>query len=453
MLRASAACEKAGIPTSSLVSEGFTSQARATSVGLGLPDLQTALISGHPGVQSLEELRRNIREVTADRVIANLTQVSAVTGPGAEPGVGEIVFAGTLAEVHEHFLQQGWSDGLPFIPPTRAMVEQFLRHTPRDRREVLGVMLPDNRAATIWSVAVNGVMAGCRPEYMPLLIALVEAMADPAYGVEHSGNTPGSETLIIVNGPAAARLGFNALQGVMRDGFQANTAVGRFWRLILRNVAGFLPHQTDKATFGNTWRVAIAENEETLARIDWPSVAADMGYQKEENVATVARFTGGNVVSSLSGSTPDEMLPYLAHVIVGQISWHLTFTLGIGYGTLRVLVLITPIIAETIAKAGWSKADLQRRLFETARLPAHQLERILRDWTDKPVWNLSEEVAAGRMPAIYALSDDPQRLVPALWAPEHFMIAVTGDPLRTNAYVFTSNGQLGFPVARPFIMA
>ena len=98
-------------------------------------------------------------------------------------------------------------------------------------------------------------MAGCRPEYMPVLVALVEAMADPDYGVEHSGNTPGGETLIILNGPIIKELGFNYTQGVMRDGFLPNTSVGRFWRLYLRNVAGFLPHKNDKATFGNTWRV------------------------------------------------------------------------------------------------------------------------------------------------------------------------------------------------------
>src|SRR5439155_20008366 len=126
--------------------------------------------------------------------------------------------------------------------------------------KVVGVMLPENRAESVWYVAVNGVMAVCSPEYMPLLVSLVEAMVDPGYGLEHSGNTPGGETLVILNGPMTQKLGFNYTQGVMRDGFQANTSVGRFFRLYLRNVAGFLPHKTDKATFGNTWRVVIAEN-------------------------------------------------------------------------------------------------------------------------------------------------------------------------------------------------
>jgi hypothetical protein len=90
-------------------------------------------------------------------------------------------------------------------------------------------------------------------------------MADPFYGVEHSGNTPGSETLIILNGPIIKDLNFNYTQGVLRDGFMPNTSVGRFWRLALRNIAGFLLHKTDKATFGNTFRVVLAENEDALA--------------------------------------------------------------------------------------------------------------------------------------------------------------------------------------------
>ena len=94
----------------------------------------------------------------------------------------------------------------------------------------LGTALPDNRAATVWAVAVNGVMAGCRPEYMPILVALTQAMTDVKYGLEHSGNTPGAETQIVLNGPLIKELGFNYEQGALRDGVQANTSIGRFWR-------------------------------------------------------------------------------------------------------------------------------------------------------------------------------------------------------------------------------
>ena len=176
----------------------------------------------------------------------------------------EIVARGTFEEINSYFVEHELSDGLPIVPPTRERIEAFLAYTDRKPGDVLGVILPDSRAASIWSIAVNGVMAGCRPEYMPVLIAAIEGMCDPKYGVEHSGNTPGGETLLIVNGPIIKQLGFNYTQGALRDGFQANTSIGRFWRLYLRNVAGFLPHKTDKATFGNTWRVVLAGEDDSI---------------------------------------------------------------------------------------------------------------------------------------------------------------------------------------------
>ncbi|MFM6831417.1 MAG: UGSC family (seleno)protein, partial [Novosphingobium sp.] len=223
MLRASEACEKAGVPAASLVCEGFLSQAYATRTGLGYPNMPVATIVGHPGAQSIVEIRRNAIEVTAAEVIANLTVQPDEVVLEPEPGAREIVFEGSFEEVNDFFYEREWSDGLPIVPPTPAKIAEFLSFTDRDPNETLGIVLPESRAVTIWSIAANGVMAGCRPEYMPILIALGEAMADPDYGVEHSGNTPGSETLIILNGPIIKQLGFNYTQGVLRDGFKPNT--------------------------------------------------------------------------------------------------------------------------------------------------------------------------------------------------------------------------------------
>ncbi|OGA21120.1 MAG: hypothetical protein A3I02_10000 [Betaproteobacteria bacterium RIFCSPLOWO2_02_FULL_67_26] len=448
MLRASAAAEGAGVPSSTLVCEGFLGLAAAASVGLGLPNLPVARVVGHPGVQSKEMLERNVLDVTLEGVMNNLLSAPAAAGADREPGARDVIASGNFDEINDAFYASGLSDGLPIIPPTREKVEQFLRRTDRDPDESLGNLLPDSRAATVWSVAVNGVMAGCRPEYMPVLVALIEAMADPAYGVEHSGNTPGGETLIILNGPIIRQLGFNYTQGVMRDGFRPNTSIGRFWRLYLRNVAGFLPHKNDKATFGNTWRVVVAENEDVVRKIGWTAVSEDMGCAAGDSAVTIARYTGGNHISSVSGATPEAMMPYLHDAMVRQYSWQLMFTVGQGMGTLRPLMLVSPIIAETIAGWGWSKRDLQRHLFDHARMPAREFERILRDWTQKPTWNLKAEHEAGRIPRVFHESDDPGRMVPLVWKPEDYMIAVTGDLTRNSVYIFAHNGVLGFPVAR-----
>ena len=421
--------------------------AAASSVGLGLPNIPVALVPGHVSIQSKEELRRNVLDVTLERVIENLTDLPAAAREQGEPGARDIVFTGGFNAVNRYFCDNELSDGLPIVPPTREAIEAFLRFTDRDPDEVLGVMLPDNRAATIWSIAVNGVMAGCRPEYMPILIALIEAMVDHKYGVEHSGNTPGGEALIILNGPIIKELGFNYTQGVMRDGFVPNTTIGRFWRLYLRNVAGFLPHKNDKATYGNTWRVVVAENEDVVQKIGWEPNSVEMGFAAGDNTVTVARYTGGNPCSSVCGSTPEEMLPFIADGVIKHAGWTLTFTVGTNMGTLRPLILLSPILAETIASAGWSKQDVKRYIYDHARIPAWEFERQLQ-WTQKPIWNLTEEVRLGNIPKVFHESDDPNRMVPLVWKPEDYMIVVTGDPLRTNAYVFAHNGGLGYPVAR-----
>jgi hypothetical protein len=449
VLRASEVCERAGVPSSSLVCEGFLGQAAATSIGLGMPNLPVATIVGHTGAQAVPEIHANVREVTAQQVIENLLKQPAEHEMTTEPGARDIVFSGTFEEVNEYFYEREWSDGLPFVPPTVEKIEEFLRFTSRSPDESLGVVLPESRAATIWTVAVNGVMAGCRPEYMPVLVALAEAMCDPIYGVEHSGNTPGSETLIVLNGPIIKDLNFNYTQGVLRDGFRPNTSVGRFWRLALRNIAGFLLHKTDKGTFGNTFRVVLAENEDALSTIGWQPNSVDMGFAAGDNTVTITRMTGGGVMPSVTGSTPEAMMPYLADGLAAQTGWEIAFTVGgLTFGTLRPVLIISPILASTIAKAGWSKDDVKRYLYEHARMAAWRVEAYTEKWADFRIGSLKKQVNLGRLPKAFCESDDPNRMVPIVFEPDDFMVLVSGDPLRTNAYAFAHNGYLGFPVAK-----
>jgi hypothetical protein len=449
VLRVSAIAEAAGVPTSSLCCEGFLGQAKTTSVGLGFPNLALATVPGHVDVQTPDELKRNVLGTTLGHVVENLTGAVAAVVPVNDPDPHEIVLEGSFEEVNRLFLENGWSDGLPIVPPTKDKVAAFLAFTDLDPDHVIGKLLPDNRIATIWNVAVNGVMAGCRPEYMPILAALVEAMADPQYGVEHSGNTPGAETLIVLNGKLIRTLGFNYEQGALRDGFQPNTAIGRFWRLYLRNVAGFLLHQNDKGTFGNTWRVVLAENEDSLARMGWPNVAADMGAPAGADAVTISRFTGGNVIVSVFGDSAEKVLPYLANALVMHSGWELIFTVGMANGTYRPLLVLSPLIAETIARSGMSKRDVQHWLFENARMPAQLFEKYISGWTNLVPGrrSLNDLARLGKAPKGFA-GNDPNRLVPIVLAPEHIMIAVSGDPLRSNCYLFVHNGMLGFPTTK-----
>ena len=154
-------------------------------------------------------------------------------------------------------------------------------------------------------------MAGCRPEYMPVLVALIEAMADHCLRRraqrQHAGRRDADHPERADH--QAARLQLHAGRDARR--LLANTSIGRFWRLYLRNVAGFLPHKNDKATFGNTWRVVVAENEDVVKKIGWEPNSVDFGFAAGDNTVTISRYTGGNHISSVSGSTPraDDALP------------------------------------------------------------------------------------------------------------------------------------------------
>jgi hypothetical protein len=449
VVRASAVAERSGIPTSSLVCEGFLCQGTTTAAGLGFPDLPLARLPGHVDVQSGEELRHNVLSVTVNAVIENLTGLQRSTAIEAEPGPMDIVFEGSFDAVNRHFVEREWSDGLPIVPPTVERVRAFLQFSDRDPAEPLGVLLPDNRQATVWSVAVNGVMAGCRAEHFPVLLAIAEALADPAYGVEHSGDTTSAEMLVILSGPLVKALGFNCGQGALRDGIPANTTVGRFCRLYQRNVAGFLLGRTDKGTFGTTWRVVLAEDGDALARLGWPSIAEERGVPAGDSAVTVGRYTTEALIGSAFATDPERLLAYLADGLVKHIGWEFVFTVSWAE-SLRPLLILTPILAETLARAGLSKADVKRQLFLRARLPARHVERYVGEWTNiVPGYpRLADLVRRGVLSAVFGDSDDPDRLVPIVSRPEDLTIAVSGDPLRTNACTFVSNGMHGYPTTK-----
>jgi hypothetical protein len=446
VLRAAVAAERAGVPSVSLVCSGFDRQALATGRGVGFDGMRLAMLRGHVDSQSTDDMLASFIEHTVDEIVAGLT-APLEDGDDAtqEPASLDIVASGTIDVINEFFLQHEWSDGLPIVPPTRERVEAFIMPSGHDPWRVIGTAKPSGRDITVWSVAVNGVMAGCRPEYLPVLLALAEVLADPAYGVEHSGNTTGADALIVLNGPVADELGFNSGQGVLREGTQANTSVGRWLRLFLRNVCGFTAGEHDKGTFGNSMRMVLAENESVLAEIGWPPLAASLGFNAGEDVLSVARMNSGLIVGSVFGSTPDEIVPYLADGLARVSGWDLTHVYGLGQGQHRPLLILSPILARIFARAGWSKADVQQTMFDHARIPAWKFEKLIGEWTNLTAGRrrLIDLAAGGLVPPVFGESDDPNRLVPIVTDATKIMIAVAGDPNRTNAYVMSHDGPHG----------
>ncbi len=445
-MRASITAESAGIPSVSIVCEGFVGQAAATGRGLGYDGLPLAVMPGHVDAQPTDVMLQNLREIATDQVIAGLTApVLAGDASACEPSALDIVATGSIDEVFREFVARGWTDGLPFLPPTRDRVEAFLADSGHDPWKSIGAASSSGRDVTVWSIAVNAVMAGCAPEHFPVLLAIARVLVDPGYGAEHSGNTTGADALIILDGPAAAELGFNSGQGALRDGYPANTSVGRWLRLYLRNVFGFTPDEHDKATFGNTFRVVLAEDHATLADLGWPPVSAEFGFGADDDVVTMARLNSGAIIGSVFGSTPDEIVPYLADGLARIAGWDLTHVYGLGTGQFRPLLVLSPILARTFAGAGWTRERVQTAMFDHARIPAWRFEKLIGEWSNLTSGRrgLTELAAAGLVPSSFADSDDPDRLVPIVTDPSKIVIAVAGDPSRANAYVFSNDGPHG----------
>lgn len=451
MLRASVAVEAVGIPTVSLVCEGFVGQALATGRGLGFDAMRLAVLRGHVDAQSSEEMVAALVAHTIDEIVVGLTQPDQRgVASATEPAALDVVARGSLAEVNDLFVARGWSEGLPVVPPTRAVIEAFLAPSGHDPWRVIGTARPSGREMTVWSIAVNAVMAGCRPEHLPVVLAVAEVLASDEYGVEHSGNTTGADAQIIVSGPSIAALGFNHGQGAMREGALANTAVARWLRLYLRNVCGFTADEHDKATFGNATKVVLAEDVAALAEIGWPTLAEDNGIEAGRDAVTAVRINSSAIVGSVFGSRPDEIVPYLADGLARIAGWDLTHVYGLGHGHYSPLLVVSPMIARTFGRAGWSKDDLRQALFVHARVPAGRFEKLIGEWSNLTAGRrrLTDLVAEGLLPTVFAESDDPERLVPIVTDRAKFQIAVAGDANRANAFVMSNDGLHGWWTSR-----
>jgi hypothetical protein len=450
VMRASAVIEKAGIPTASLVCEGFAGQARAVSPGLGCAWLPVVEMPGYVDGMSDEELSDMILSHTQHAVVKCLTERPVAHGKAAKLySAFDVVATGDFATINEAYLAEGWSDGLPIVPPTKEIVERFLEFTHDAQDRLIGCVQPSGSGATIWNVAVNGAMAGCAPEYMPILVAIAEIMVDPAYGVEHSGDTTGGDPLIVLSGPVIEKLGFNRENGALREGSRANSSVGRFLRLFLRNVVGLRPGEADKCTFGHTARAVLAEHEPELRKLGWTTFAEREGFARGTNLVTVGRFTGDTVVGSI-GRNLDEVVTYLADGLIRQSGWELVFAAGLAPGTHRPLLAISPMVAKTLAKHGSNIEDLRERLYQLARIPAWKFEAYIGKYSNFVPGRrtLVQLHADGLAAAHFAESDDPDRLVPIVQRAEDIMIVISGDPYRSNAMAFGSNGLHGYPTSK-----
>ncbi len=406
-------------------------------------------VATYPGVISTHSEATIVKNIE-DHLISQIEEQLTCHEPvrivsDRSPGDRDTVFRGSFEEINRHFQDNSWSDGLPVVPPTVAKIGEFLRYTDRSPDELLGAMHPSQAEATIWKVAVNGVMAGCRPEYMPILIAIVEVMADPQYAVKHGGSTPGWEAMIILNGPIGDQLGFNHGIGVQRPGNQANTSIGRFYRLFCRNVLRFLPGTTDMATFGQMFRAVVAENDQACMDMGWQPLHATRGFERGDSVVTLASVRSVSDPFSTAGENAERHLEYI--VDWAKRMMH-PYQASEGYVETNVL-LLTPIIASIIAKAGYSKQTLNDYIMKHAVVSARKFEHLMTlGDAQPPGTTLRDLVQRGAMPAAWAESDNPQRMVPLMLPETQWLVIVTGDPTRNRCCILRQNFKQGYATSR-----
>ena len=265
------------------------------------------------------------------------------------------------------WFDKGVTDGLPVVPPTRERVARMLSGTSRDRTDLVGEVAPNYGRATVEKIAVNAVMAGCRPEYLSVVLAAVEAACDPAFNLHGmSTSTHFSAPLILVNGPIRPRIGLNCSFGVFGPGFRANATIGRALRLVMINIGGVRPGETSMSTFGHPGRYTycIGEHEEETP---WTPYHVERGFGPEQSAVTVFAGEGPHGISDHASRT--------ARSLAGSLGWSMsglwnskTFPL---YS--HTMLLVGPEHARTFADEGWTRTDLARHLFETVRVPYRTL--------------------------------------------------------------------------------
>jgi hypothetical protein len=451
-MRASAASEKAGIPAVGFVASGFETMARTIAGIFGIASPRLAIYPGAVQTDTDAVFEQKVRESVLDQLEAQLTAGPTVERAGA--GAGEagpeptaVVFSGDLDEVQEHFIARGWSDGLPVIPPTPERVAAFLAHTDRDPDTVLGVLAPEERELTIRGLAVNGVMAGCRPEYMPILVAIGECLTDERFRAQDLVSTHGFEPLVLVSGPVVKRFDFNDGTGAMRVGRQANSTIGRMVRLVLRNVAGLRipPGDVDPGAIGASFMVAMAENDDATADLGWDPFRVDAGFGAEQSTVSLLVISNHSPIIFSSGETAEDHLRILARILANAIGpWAYTATVHNGFNP---LILLSPYVAKALHDFGYGKADIQRWLHEHMWISAGETETYAKH-VGRTGFSFDATVTDPDLRKIYVSSDDPERQVPMNMNPDWISIVIGGNPFRNQSRAYIGNLTAGHPATK-----
>jgi hypothetical protein len=350
--------ERRGIPTVTVFSTAFATAARKQAAGRGMADLPLARIP-HP----MHTARRNVVAERADAVVDTLAdRLTSHSQDAAEAQIADRFDGSNDLDDQEMLFARGWTDGLPVVIPTAAKVAAMVVASGRDAADRIGSIPPRWRGATIEKIAINAVLAGCRPEYFPVVLAAIDALLDDdcqLYGIQTATNT--TAPLLIVNGPLAQELDINARGNVFGQGARANATIGRAVQLVLRNIGGDIPGETDMSTHGQAGKFSacIAEAESDSP---WAPFHVDAGFAAADSTVTV-----------IGASAPQNIFTYGCETGQDVLEHFIGATLGLGHNNIIFptgpLFVVSPEHAATMARDGIGKKDIQSAVFERARIP------------------------------------------------------------------------------------
>ncbi|MFQ6026696.1 MAG: hypothetical protein ACE5Q6_04180, partial [Dehalococcoidia bacterium] len=267
----------------------------------------------------------------------------------------------TWEQAQEYYLDQGLTDGLPVIPPTEERVRAMLDYAGLAPDHVIGVETIRQKRFTAEKVAVNAVMAGCKPEYFPVVVAAVAGAVERPFNFHASStSTNGITTLVLVSGPYAEQIGMNSGVSLMGNGNRATATIGRAVNLVKTNFYGSVAQDMDNSTFGHPGKYSFCFAENLVAS-PWPSLAQEKGFGTSDSTATIFAANAPLQVSIYGDKRPETFLTATAHAM-----------LGLGHSISEVLVVISPEVMAYVGEAGWSRQQVQEFLYEKTRRPARE---------------------------------------------------------------------------------
>lgn len=430
--------ERLGKPGVYVCTDNFVHDAESAAEDVGMPRARivTVKASDYYRLRGTDEEIKTVAEEVVDELLDGLRHPLTDKESSTEPEKEDLspitltaeTYAQAMEKFNDIFLGRQWGDGLTLVPPTKEAVAAMLKGTSRSPDEVIGTVAPKNGVATIEKIAINAVMAGAKPEYLPVIIAAMEGITDPDYDDLHVLTSTGSFNFaIMVTGPIAKELNINSGIGFMGYGWQANSTIGRAVQLSVINIGRLWPGVNDMALVGRPSKqlYVFAENQDYSP---WPPFHVTQGFKAEDSCVTVSsviglsrELLGGGAVATW---TPEDIFDSAVRMMMEARRGMATWKRGSSNpGPFKYILFFEPVLAMELSRQGHTRASLQKLLYERATIPYEEL-------TPGEIANVQPRIDSGEIPgdrvSVFREALKPGGRLPIIDRVEDIRIVVAG---------------------------